>query len=236
MAQAHPRPAVRGSTFVRLLARMGEVDAAQPSGSLPDRLSHWLSWTQSLALSSALDGQPAPLDDDIALGETPSEALLEGARSALLEAVNDEASWARARSRAIARAGAVEGDAVTRVDYSALRERYLLMQRSIQGTTGKLRGQLRDHLAASSPELARLAEVDAVMEGALSPREQRLLGGVASMLESRFDKAKKVAEANAGATAAWLDVFIQEMQDVLLAELDVRFQPLEGLIAALRSH
>jgi hypothetical protein len=119
------------------------------------------------------------------------------------------------------------------VDYSALRERYLMMQRSIQGTTGKLRGELRDHLAAASPELARLANVDAVMEGALSPREQRLLGGVPALLEARFEKARAAAAEAANPSSVWLDIFLREMQDVLLAELDVRFQPLEGLVAAL---
>ena len=31
---------------------------------------------------------------------------------------------------------------------------------------------------------------------------------------------------------AWLEVFRRDMQGVLLAELDVRFLPLEGLLAA----
>ena len=227
MAPSHSRAAVRGSTFVRLLARLGEVDAGQPGGFLPDRLSQWLSWTQSLALSSALDGAEP--------GEAVTEASLAAARAALVETLMDEPSWTRARARAVSRAGAVEGELDSRIEYSAFRERYLMMQRSIQGTTGKLRGELRDQLAAASPELARLAEVDAVMEGALSPREQRLLGGVPAVLEARFEKARKAAAEAQGTSGVWIDLFVREMQDVLLAELDVRFQPLEGLLAALQS-
>jgi hypothetical protein len=34
---------------------------------------------------------------------------------------------------------------------------------------------------------------------------------------------------------AWLDVFRKDMRSVLLAELDVRLQPVEGLLAALRT-
>ena len=52
-----------------------------------------------------------------------------------------------------------------------------------------------------------------------------------------LDHAKRVAAAAAAEAAnpssVWLDIFLREMQDVLLAELDVRFQPLEGLVAAL---
>ncbi|MBC8748653.1 hypothetical protein OKW43_001702 [Paraburkholderia sp. WC7.3g] len=52
------------------------------------------------------------------------------------------------------------------------------------------------------------------------------------------------AHANAAAPAghaaplasdAWLDTFRKDMQSVLLAELEVRFQPVEGLLAALRA-
>jgi hypothetical protein len=220
---------------VRLLARLGEVDAGQPGGFLPDRLSQWLSWTQSLALSSALDGAVAPLPEGTEPGEAVTEASLAAARTALVETLMDEPSWTRARARAVSRAGAVEGELDSRIEYSAFRERYLMMQRSIQGTTGKLRGELRDQIAAASPELARLAEVDAVMEGALSPREQRLLGGVPAVLEARFEKARKAAAEAQGTSGVWIDLFVREMQDVLLAELDVRFQPLEGLLAALQS-
>ena len=35
--------------------------------------------------------------------------------------------------------------------------------------------------------------------------------------------------------SAWLDAFREDMHAVLLAELDLRFQPVEGLLAALRA-
>ena len=34
--------------------------------------------------------------------------------------------------------------------------------------------------------------------------------------------------------AAWLDAFCKDMQGVLLAELEIRLQPVEGLLDALR--
>ncbi|MBN3837400.1 DUF3348 family protein, partial [Burkholderia sp. Ac-20344] len=34
---------------------------------------------------------------------------------------------------------------------------------------------------------------------------------------------------------AWLDTFRDEMQSILLAELEVRFQTVDGLLAALRT-
>ena len=57
MVSASPWTTVRGPTFIRLLARLTDVDVAQSKQSLSDRLSHWLDWTHALALSTVLDGQ-----------------------------------------------------------------------------------------------------------------------------------------------------------------------------------
>jgi hypothetical protein len=115
------------------------------------------------------------------------------------------------------------------------------MQWARLAPTGDLRGRLRDRLARQSAELARLAEVDAAMELALSPREQRLLAAVPALLEARFERLRQEAagqmpdEPPAAASGAWLEAFRRDMQSVLLAELDVRFLPVEGLLAALRT-
>src|SRR5690606_12919839 len=126
------------------------------------------------------------------------------------------------------------------------RERYLELQRTMQAETGRLRGQLRERLGRASAELARLAEVDAVMEATLSPRELTLLATVPILLGHHFERLRADAEApqanlefppdpgGAGADT-WLDVFRRDMRNVLLAELAVRFHPVEGLLAALRT-
>ncbi|QGZ64490.1 DUF3348 domain-containing protein [Paraburkholderia acidisoli] len=48
-------------------------------------------------------------------------------------------------------------------------------------------------------------------------------------------KAKAANTAAPGAHNAWLAGFRKDMQSVLLAELEIRFQPVEGLLAALRT-
>lgn len=118
------------------------------------------------------------------------------------------------------------------------------MQRGMRSTTGDLRGRLRDMLAQSgNGEMARLAEVDAVMELTLSPREQSLLATVPTLLGTHFERLRAAhhpaqdtdtAPARPGSDA-WLDVFRNDLQSVLLAELEVRFHPIEGLFAALRT-
>jgi hypothetical protein len=101
----------------------------------------------------------------------------------------------------------------------------------MQATVGRLRGALRDALAQASQDLAHLAEVDAVMEAALTPREHALLARVPELLGLRFERLHAARQGS----SSWLDGFRRDMQSVLLAELDLRFQPVEALLAALRT-
>ena len=217
----HQRTPVRGPTFVRLLARLTDLAAPTSSASLPDRLSQWLDWKHSLALSGALDGKP----------RTPAEDV--GAFSPA-----DEDECARVRHVLVSAIPAVGDPAVlgqrnvdTPIDYTVFRQRYIVMQRKIQASTGTLRGRLRDMLTGVSPRAARLAELDAAMELSLSPREQALFASVPALLGQHFERLRQAEDTH----PAWMDAFRSDMQGLLLAELDVRFQPVEGLLAALRA-
>ncbi|WP_144110347.1 DUF3348 domain-containing protein [Paraburkholderia sp. BCC1886] len=59
--------------------------------------------------------------------------------------------------------------------------------------------------------------------------------GPAAVSANEAAAAATKTSPDAAAHTAWLSVFRQDMQSVVLAELDVRFQPVEGLIAALRT-
>jgi hypothetical protein len=270
MAQAALRPTVRGPTFIRLLARLAEVDVAAPGASLPDHLGQWLDWKHALSLAAALDSHPAaPADAATATDDLIAECAR--ARDTLLAAIDHEPLLAP---------GAASTDDS---DFAPYRQAYLTRQRAMQANVGRLRGKLRDALLQPSPSssapgnppgrhsrergnpfgcsaeaetddrhpplksasrmrgndgdesprdgvaLARLAEVDAVMEVALTPREHTALAKVPDLLAQRF------ACLHAGGHSHWLDAFRREMQSVLRAELDLRFQPVDALLAALRT-
>ncbi len=75
--------------------------------------------------------------------------------------------------------------------------------------------------------------------GVCWPPCPRCSGGHFERLRRAEQETPADAEASGNAPAltpgAWLDVFRKDMQSVLLAELDLRFQPVEGLLAALRT-
>jgi hypothetical protein len=225
---------VRGPTFIRLLARLTDVDVASSRQSLSDRLSHWLDWSHAVALSTVLDGRPSTDGLDVPTFGSAEEDECARARSTMALSIAGD------------RAFTGETGIGETSDYATFRQRYLAMQRKMQATTGHLRGRLRDMLALRSSEMAQLAAVDAVMERALSPREQMLLAAVPHVLGQHFERLQEAAQrvpsdehatqdAPAATPGAWLDGFRRDMLSVLLAELDVRFQPVEGLLEALRT-
>ncbi len=238
MVQVPQRATIRGPTFIRLLARLTSAEAPQSDRPLPDLLSQWLDWTHAIALSTALDGQPAEHEQEAASAEHEVRNECAQARATLAEAIAEK-EWKVAGARAVGDLYAADGAQALPIDYAVFRQRCLALQRQMQATTGRLRGRLRDALARKSTEMARLAEVDALMERALSPREQTLLAAVPGLLGARFERLRQASsEAKpvpAMAHGAWLETFRNDMRELLLAELDVRFQPIDGLLAALRA-
>lgn len=247
MLEAPQRAAIRGPTFIRLLARLTATDVPSPTQPLSDRLSHWIDWTHAVALSTALDSRPEsdPLADPFA--EPASAEAVEAdcarVRAALTRAIHEDPAFDPAARRGGASASAGAEDSP---DYLFFRQRYLFLQQSMDTAIGLLRSRLRDALAPRSTELARLAAVDASMERALARRERRLLAAAPTLLGPHFERLRASAPAISPSSSepgepatvsdAWLDSFRRDMRNLLLAELDVRLQPAEGLLSALRTH
>ena len=208
------------SALVRLLARLTDIDAPESRQGFADRLSQWFSWTDAISLSAALDGGFAAGRSGARAPVDPEEGECTRVRTALVNAIADPME--------------------TTVDFSSYRRRYLARQQAMEASIGPLRDRLRSRLAARSPAMARLAAMDAVMEQVLGAQEYRLLSTVPVLLEKHFARLRKADqaadEADSGVQPGrWSDLFRKDMQGVLLAELDLRFQPLEGLLEALRT-
>ncbi|MEM5365442.1 DUF3348 domain-containing protein [Paraburkholderia azotifigens] len=247
MVQAPQRTAVSGPTLVRLLARLTAADVPAASQSLSDQLSQWLGWTDAIALSTALSGTPPAVAGGArgARGAGALEQECAGLRAALADAIAGDSVLSTRRRRGAAHAQTAPAQA--EASYADFRQSYLALQQSMETRIGALRGRLRSLLAAKTPEMTRLAVVDAIMERSLGARERSLFGSVPGLLGGHFERLRKASQAadapaNGAAPAdsaaaspgVWLDAFRKDMQSVLLAELDIRFQPVEGLLAALR--
>ncbi|MHA6896117.1 DUF3348 domain-containing protein [Ralstonia pseudosolanacearum] len=245
MAQAPRRTALSGPTLVRLLARLAQIDVPESGQSLSDRLSRWLGWTDAIALSTALSQSPPANALDAPSAGKDAASLCARARTALAQAIagTGEAHGRRgAPAQVPARGASMDATA----DYADFRQRYLALQQTMQMEIADLRARLRRMLSAQTPDMARLAVLDASLEQALDAQERNLLARVPTLLGTHFERLRdaerqRLADAHAPQNAAsappgaWVDVFRRDMQSVLLAELEIRFQPVEGLLAALRT-
>nr|MBL8457081.1 DUF3348 family protein [Zoogloeaceae bacterium] len=212
------------SGLVRALADLAVAETPDSKQSFADKLGQWLGFAEALSLYSALNPgteQTSPLRTRVG---TPAElrAAFERVRNALADSANATAPE--------------PGD-----DFTPYHRHHLARQREMSAEIGLLRASVRTALARRSPALKRLAALDAVMEQALAARERNLLASVPQRLSKRFQHLNAAHLANADAPGqapqpdGWLAAYCAEMRTVLLAELELRLRPVDGLIAALEN-
>ncbi len=228
------------AALVRLLAGLGLGDAAPSPLTLAERWSPWLAWTDAIALSAVLGASPAAgagVDGPGAAARARNARdACRRLRQALSEAISADPVLAAAPLRAprpAPRPASINPmpappspapDLLTMdpADFAALRRQYQTHQQAMDTRIGALRGQLRLALQAGPPALARLAALDAVLDDALAPRQRQLLAAVPGWLDQHFKRQPRSQEAAAAA-----------LRRALLAELDLRLLPLQGLVDAL---
>lgn len=249
MAPGLPRTSFNSSKLVRFLAELASGDGAPVADSkqsFAERLGQWLDWTDAISLSTALNSLNTLSPSDTKVGTpllitTPFDELSR-VRNKLAKAIAADALFAASfKPLTQAPGGSMDEEA----DFSAYRRQYLVHQRAMDAGIGPLRAQLRAALASQSAALGRLAALDAVLDEALGARERHLLSKVPRLLEKRFEHLHKTyleapvpAETRRTSSpgrqpAGWLTQYGRDMQGVLLAELELRLHPVEGLLAAL---
>ncbi len=236
-------------SLIRLLARLNDGDAPAPARSLSDSLSQWLGWTDAIALSTALKGAAVPASGNSGGATQDFPGLLEReqrefdrVRASLVNAILGQGASSPAQNRPVRGAPAPRPRDLD-IDFTIHRQRYMTLQHTMAQNIALLRARLRTTLAAQSPKLAQLAVMDALMAQVLDAREQSLLAGVPALLSGHFERLQAGEAADLAAPQPgkplkpgnWISVFRKDMNSVLLAELDIRLHPAEGLMAALRA-
>jgi len=221
-APVQPRTAFHSPPLVRLLAGLdtaGAPVATRPQSSVGERLGAWLDWTDAIALSQALNQTPA-WSPPAAPAARRAGTRAQGATA--LARVRDDLS------RAILQDPVIQADdSRPAADLADIRRAAQARQRAMAAAIGPLRAQLRGLLATTSPAGAHLAALDATLEAALAEQERHQLAAVVQRLE------RHVQQAQAAAANAWRTRALHTVRQVLLAELDLRLQPAQGLLDAM---
>lgn len=219
MHAAAPQPPA-AEPLARLLLQWGV--APVPRAPVAERLGAGLGWADAIGLSQVLAAPPGGEADEAARRDALgwAGAALERLQAELAAAF-DDALLARESAEPAP-------DAVPLADLLApYRLHHAQQQRSMAARVGTLRERLRPRLAESSGALARLAQLDALLERAVVAQERPRLAALPALLTRR-------AEAHHAADPRrWRARFWADLQRLLHAELDLRLQPVQGLIDAL---
>lgn len=247
MAKGLPHTSFNSSRLVRILADLAVTEVADSKQSLAERLGQWLDVTDAMALFSALNtraGGASGAQLAAPVGITV-QAEFARVRTALVESITTDGVLKTGNVRIKLPIPAPNASVAGAANFSPYHRYYLAHQRDMNASIGPLRVNVRAALAGHSPDLKQLAALDAVLEQALAARERNLLSMLPLFVAKRFEHLFTAHQAVHDDTlaadspacwmqpGAWLAVFCRDMQAVLLAELEVRLEPVAGLIDAL---
>lgn len=249
MSLHHSSSSLNSTRLVALLQQWNEAERAraQPFDTA-EQLGHWLGTVGAVKLSRALHAIESLPVAQPGLGGMPDAHLLDKAfqstRAEVMDLIRAPATPLRPVRDRADNTPIAEPDPSAGADFAALAPRYLALQKQMEIKLNGLRTQIRACLSRGSHTLRQLAALDAVMEQLLGEREQRLWTLLPTQLEKRLaarrSEHEQALERSGQAdepqrwrkAGGWLWAFEQDLQALLLAEMQVRLQPIMGLLEA----
>lgn len=130
------------------------------------------------------------------------------------------------------------------INFDQYQRFYLLHQSELDVKTEKIRALVRREISEHSLNLAQLAELDKTLSQSMVIPTRKRFAVVVKILKTRFEQLySEYCETFKESTCVeqplswinekgWLTQFYAEMQQLLLAEFEVRLQPIIGLVEA----
>jgi len=243
-SQFSPHTGFNPSPLVRLLGSLeidADVDSAQ---TLAESLGQWVPWTDAISLSAVLGNEAglrtdAPAAQDVSRANALAMQDIVRVRKELTDAIAQDPMFAIDKPHPPANLPARIAQDIA--DLPILRRHYQGYQRTMEERIADLRARVRKAASMASPALRRLAALDAVLDHALAAQQRRWLATVPVLLEKRFKtwaKAARLQEPRPDDSMATLETDTKPrvgptMKSALLAELDIRLQPVDGMMDAI---
>jgi len=218
----------RNVRLVKLLTDLAMIEEDWPQRDFADRLGLMLNFADSIVLADAHKVRPergfvAATDS----AEELKQAVLH-TKSRLVQGVIDSCTGAVERPK-------IRWPKVTEADEAISFERfqrfYLAHQLEQDQGVRLIRASARDALSGCTPALKKLALLDQTLEDTLWEQTRRFFALIPALLERRFDQL----QASGQEQDRWLLQLARDIQALLLAELDLRLQPVLGLVEALET-
>lgn len=229
---------ISSSKLVRLLGDWAPVDMEASGMDFAQRLGLWISAFDAIGLLAA--HQSIGKLTSVLPGKPP------GPRKTPAESVTED--FLRVR-KVLADLVAMDAAALAAADasYAPYHQRHLKLQREMEQAIVPLRDRVRQTLGRVSSGLRQLSALDAVLEQMIAPREQMLLSKAPTLMLQRFEQLRLGHRQTLEAAGqqddpalwrqpdGWLAIFGNDWRQALQAELDLRLEPVAGLIEALRN-
>lgn len=236
------------SRLVGLLMELSETKLSSAEYNLAERLSYLIGMQGSINLARTLQQLTRNVGAPVAENTLP---LQEDVLTSCRDMVNTITSGFAAEStlevttdvQLIVPSACHSLRAEVLKTYEPYKRFYSAHQTEMGVGLQALRQRVRAHLAGSSLELNQLVELDTALDDNLASHTRRLFNVIPTLLEQRFKLLLKKHQESGDADNneldnwlapnGWLELFYQDLRELLLAEFDVRLQPILGLLEAL---
>lgn len=237
MTQAPPQVALNSSRLVRFLYSLAVSDIEPSHKDFAQRFGQLFDFSDSISLS-ALHEELASLPfepREVASSSVQDEFLR--VRKSLVQSIirrfiaGEDGSIVRGGFPSLRPGASLE----TLLGFDAYQRFYLARQRDMEREIQLLQTHVRDAAMGLSPQLAQLVALDAALGDSLIVHRRKFLATVPALLQKRFEQLREqhADDNEALMPPVWLKHFAQDTQELLLAELEVRLQPLLGLVEAI---
>lgn len=213
-----------------------------------ERLGQWLGAVDAVRLNGALHSIESYPAQGLPPGQTVDWRAMEGAcqsvQAELNELIVPRATPARAPRWRGGSAPVEAIDPKAEADFATHGQRYLGQQKQMEARLSAMRVQMRQWLSQGSPALRQLAALDAVLEQMLGAREQKLWAQLPGFLEGRLAHWRRLHAQRLEVLGqddvpqqwrqpgGWLFAFEQDVRALWQTEVQVRMQPIMGLLEA----
>ncbi len=239
---ANPEVAANGSRLVRALVGMSVSDVAVSNKNFAMRLGRLVDLSDSISISTVHTCQSA---ESFRQEANSTEALQaeflrvrNGIVTAIINSYGADTGFGRIKFPRADREVPADSDS----GYGPYGRFYAAHQRDMELKISQLRLQVHDVAEGASAELAQLAALDEVLADTLAVHSRKMFARLPGFLAKRFDQLLNsyqcaLADPQPGAST-WpelLEGFGCEIRKLLLAEVEARLLPTQGLIEALNA-
>lgn len=244
MSQASPQSSLNSSRLIRFLSDLEVSDTQLTHARFAERLGNLIDFSDSIILSAAHIELPnTKFEPKTGSTEHIQDSFLE-LRSNLVQSIIKSTTPGAGLHRIKLPVPTSDEPLDKVTTYEAYHRFYALHQRDMDLKIQQFRLQLREDISALSPTLAKLAILDRALGDTLHMHTRRFFAVIPRLLEKRFSylwgnhqqavTPDKTDDPESWVlSGGWLEKFYKEIQGLLLAELEVRLQPVIGLIEAL---